>query len=62
VRPDNAIVIDADGNGLRIAKAICGRVTASTSVVIVQACDCVKPEQASEIRQLIIDMVTDPSL
>jgi len=60
VRSNDAVVINADGNRLCITKTIRWRVTATTRIVIVQASDGVKPEQAPKISQLIVYLATDP--
>ena len=52
---DDAVVVDADGHGLRVAKAVRRRVTTAAGVVVVQAANNVKPEQAAEIGPLAID-------
>ena len=49
VRADNAVVVDADGDGLRVAKSACGRMAAGAGVVVVQPGNRVEPEQASNV-------------
>jgi hypothetical protein len=52
---DDEIVIDANRHRLRVAEAVCGRMATATGVVVIQAADNVKPEQAAEIGPLPID-------
>ena len=49
------IVVDADRHRLRVAEAVRRRVATAAGVVVVQAADDVKPEQAAEIGPLPID-------
>jgi len=49
---DNQVVVDADRHRLCVAKAVCGRMATGAGVVVVQAADKVKPEQAAEVGPL----------
>src|SRR5262249_14685523 len=57
--PHDAVVIDPDGDRLRIAEAIRRRVTARAIVVVIQPGDRVKKEKSPEVGQLIIDVMAD---
>ena len=46
---DDAIVINADGDGLRVAEPACGRMAAGAGVVIIQPGDGIKPKQTAKI-------------
>ena len=52
---NNAIVLDADGDGLRVAESMRRRMAARAGIVIVQSGDCVKPQQAPHIGQLLVE-------
>src|SRR5215475_5690082 len=51
----DSIVANPDGDRLRIAEAICRRVTARAIIVIIQLGDRVKKEKSSEVGQSVID-------
>ena len=60
MRSNNAVVFDADSDGLCVAEAVGRRVTAGAGVVVVQTGDGVEPEQPSEIGQLTIQTMAHP--
>ena len=49
--PDDAVVVDADRDRLRVAEAVRRRVAAGAGVVVVQAGDRVEPEQPADVRR-----------
>src|SRR5215470_15687605 len=55
--PYDAIVVNPDGDRLRIAEAICRRVTARAIIVVIQPGDRVKKEKSSEVGQSVIDVM-----
>src|SRR5690606_5260315 len=52
---DDAVVVDADRDGLRVAEAIARRVTPTARVVVVQPLDAVEPEEATDVGELMVD-------
>src|SRR5499427_5446283 len=59
MRTDNLVVVDADRHRLRVAEAVRRRVATPTGVVVVQAADDVKPEQASKVGPLPLDRAAE---
>ena len=60
VRPDDAVVLDADGDRLRVAEPGRGRMTAAAGVVVVQARQRVKPQQPSHIGEAGVHRPAQP--
>src|SRR5262249_51922845 len=55
VGSDDAVVVNADGDGLGVAEAVRRRVTAGAIIIVIQAGDGVKEEQAAEVGELVIN-------
>jgi len=54
VRADDIVVLDADGNRLRVAERATRRMAAAAGIVVVQPTGLVEPEQPAEVRQFRI--------
>ena len=59
--PDQVVVLDADGDRLRVAEAVRRRVAAGAGVVVVQAGDLVEQEQPAQIGEFRIDRAAEPA-
>src|SRR5262249_20351824 len=57
-----AVVVDADGDGLSVPEAVCGGVTAATGVVVIQSRNGVEPEEASEVGELWVKLASEAGL
>ncbi len=55
VRAYNQVVVNTDGNGLCVAKAIGRCVAACTGIIVVQAADRVKPGGAAQLSPFRVD-------
>ena len=55
VRADDAVVVDANGDGLRIPKSARRRMATGATVVVVQPGNRVEPEQPTQIGKNRID-------
>ena len=61
-RAHDAVVVDADGDRLRVAEAVRRRVTAAAGVVVVEPLDGIEPQQPSELREPPVDGAAEPRL
>src|SRR5690606_13492847 len=62
VRPDDAVVVHANRDRLRVAEAVRGRVAAGACIVVVQSLNRIEPEQASDVGESAIEAAAQPLL
>ena len=58
-RSDDVVVLNADSQGLGIAKPIRGRVASSAGVVATERLTFIKPQQPTELDKLGVDSSTE---
>ena len=59
--PDNIVVLDADRDRLRVAECPARRVTATASIVVVEAARLVEPQEPAEIGKLWVKRSPEPA-
>lgn len=59
---DDAVVVDADGDRLRVTKAGRRRVAAPARIVAVESADRVEPQQSAQEGELTVDFAVEAML